>query len=83
MQNPPNKVLQLTANPLRGLSTAGLGCPRIALLIPRIFDIDEKVVKRSLSRHNRAPPRERGPSGLSFIAHTKDSLWSVDIFDAA
>ena len=33
-----------------------------------------------LSKHYRAPPRGTGPSWLSFIGHTKDSLWSVDLF---
>ena len=58
------------------------GCPRIALIISRTFgvDIDKNVVKRVLSQHYRAPPRGTGPSWLSFIGHTKDSLWSVDLF---
>ena len=58
------------------------GCPRIALIISRTFgvDIDKNVVQRVLTRHYRAPPRGTGPSWLSFIGHTKDSLWSVDLF---
>ena len=58
------------------------GCPRIALIISRTFgvEIDKNVVYRVLSKHYRAPPRGTGPSWLSFIGHTKDSLWSVDLF---
>ena len=58
------------------------GCPRIALIISRVFgiDIDKNVVQRVLSKHYRAPPRGPGPSWLSFIGHAKDSLWSVDLF---
>ena len=58
------------------------GCPRIALIISRTFgvDIDKNVVQRVLSKHYRAPPWGSGPSWLSFIGHTKDSLWSVDLF---
>jgi transposase InsO family protein len=33
-----------------------------------------------LSKHYRPPPCGTGPSWLSFIGHTKDSLWSVDLF---
>ena len=58
------------------------GCPRIALIIWRTFgvDIDKNVVRRVLLKHYRAPPRGTGPSWLSFIGHTQDSLWSVDLF---
>jgi len=53
------------------------GCPRIALIISSTFgiEIDKNVVYRVLSKHyRRAPPRGTGPSCLSFIGHTKDSL---------
>ena len=58
------------------------GCPRIALIISRTFgvDIDKNVVQRVLVKHYRAPPRGTGPSWLTFIGHTKDSLWSIDLF---
>jgi len=58
------------------------GCPRIALIILRTFgvDIDKNVVWRVLSKHYREPPHGRGPSWLTFIGHTKDSLWSADLF---
>ena len=58
------------------------GCPRIALIISRTFDvdIDKNVVHRVLSKHYRAPPGGTGPSWLTLIGHAKDSLWSADLF---
>ena len=35
---------------------------------------------RVLPKHDRPAPRGTGPSWLSFIGHTKDSLWNVDLF---
>jgi hypothetical protein len=37
-------------------------------------------VYRVLSKHYRPAPGGTGPSWLSFIGHTTDSLWSVDLF---
>jgi putative transposase len=58
------------------------GCPRIARIISHTFgvDIDKNVVSRVLSKHYRPTPGGPGPSWLSFIGHTTDSLWSVDLF---
>ena len=58
------------------------GCPRIARIISQTFgvDIDKNVVHRVLSKHYCPPPGGTGPSWLSFIGHTTDSLWSVDLF---
>ena len=58
------------------------GCPRIAHIISQTFgvDIDKNVVYRVLAKHYRPAPRGTGPSWLSFIGHTGDSLWSVDLF---
>jgi putative transposase len=58
------------------------GCPRIARIIAHTFgiDIDKNVVYRVLSKHYRPAPGGTGPSWLSFIGHTRDSLWSVDLF---
>ena len=58
------------------------GCPRIARIISHTFgiDIDKHVVYRVLSKHYRPAPGGTGPSWLSFIGHTRDSLWSVDLF---
>ena len=58
------------------------GCPRIAHIISQTFgvDLDKNVVYRALAKHSRPAPRGTGPSWLSFIGHTTDSLWSVDLF---
>ena len=58
------------------------GCPRIARVVSQTFgvDIDKNVVRRVLAKHYRPSPGGGGPSWLSFIGHTTDSLWSVDLF---
>jgi putative transposase len=58
------------------------GCPRIARIIAQTFgiDVDKNVVYRVLAKHYRPAPGGTGPSWLSFIGHTRDSLWSVDLF---
>ncbi len=58
------------------------GCPRIALLVCRVFgvDIDKDVVRRVLAKHYRPTSSDNGPSWLTFIGHARDSLWSVDLF---
>jgi len=58
------------------------GCPRIALLISRVFgvDIDKDVVRRVLVKHYHADSSHGGPSWLTIIGHARDSLWSVDLF---
>jgi len=54
----------------------------IALIIARSFgvEIDKDAVRRVLAKHYRPEPGAGGPSWLTFIGHTKDSLWSVDLF---
>jgi transposase InsO family protein len=58
------------------------GCPRIARIISRTFDvdIDKNLVHRVLAKHYRPASGGGGPSWLSFIGHATDSLWSVDLF---
>ena len=58
------------------------GCPRIAQQINLAFGttINKDVVRRILSAHPQLFPGNGGPSWLSFLGHTKDSLWSVDLF---
>ena len=58
------------------------GCPQIARIISHTFgvDLDKNVVYRVLSQHYRPAPGGTGPSWLSFIGHTTDSLWSLDLF---
>ena len=56
--------------------------PRIAQQISKAFgiEIDKDVVRRVLAKHYRPTSGGGGPSWLTFIGHTKDSLWSVDLF---
>jgi putative transposase len=56
------------------------GCPRIAQQIALAFaiEIDKDIVRRILSVHYQ--PESGGPSWLTFLGHTKDSLWSCDLF---
>ena len=58
------------------------GCPRIARIISHTFGVgvDKNVVHRVLAKHYRPTSGGTGPSWLSFIGHTSDSLWSVDLF---
>jgi hypothetical protein len=58
------------------------GCPRIARILAYTFgvDVDKNVVHRVLAKHYRPSSGGNGPSWLSFIGHTTDSLWSVDLF---
>jgi putative transposase len=58
------------------------GCPRIARILSHTFgvDLDKNVVARVLAKYYRPAPGGTGPSWLSFIGHTTDSLWSVDLF---
>jgi putative transposase len=43
-------------------------------------DINKDLVRRVLARHYRPAPDDSGPSWLTFIGHTKDSLWIIDLF---
>ncbi len=58
------------------------GYQRIADQISLVFDveIDKDVVRRVLARHYRPEPGSNGSSWLTFLGHSKDSLWSVDFF---
>ena len=58
------------------------GYQRIADQISLVFnvEIDEDVVRRVLARHYRPEPGPNGPSWLTFLGHSKYSLWSVDFF---
>ena len=58
------------------------GCPGIALIISRTFGItiDKHLVRRVLLKHPGPESRGDGPSWLTFLGQTKDSLWSVDLF---
>lgn len=58
------------------------GYQRIADQINLVFgvDIDKHIVRRVLAKHYRPDPGSSGPSWLTFLGHSKDSLWSVDLF---
>jgi len=58
------------------------GCPKIAQHLAKTFgiDIDKDVVRRVLAAHYRPERRDHGPSWLTLLGHTKDSLWSLDLF---
>jgi transposase InsO family protein len=58
------------------------GCPRIAQQIALAFGIplNKDVVRRILAVRYPQTPDSRGPSWLSVLGQTKDSLWSLDLF---
>lgn len=57
-------------------------CRRIAQQLSLGFDIeiDKDVVRRILLKHYRRETGAHGPPWLTFLGHSKDSLWSVDLF---
>jgi putative transposase len=58
------------------------GCRRIAQQLCLVFDlkIDKDVVRRVLVKFYCPHPSAYGPSWLTILGHTKDSLWSIDLF---
>jgi transposase InsO family protein len=57
------------------------GCPRIAQQITLAFGISIKdVVRRILAVRYQPKPDSAGPSWLTVLGHTTDSLWSLDLF---
>ncbi len=58
------------------------GCPRIAQQIASAFGIhiNKDVVRRILAARYQPAPDSAGPSWLTVLGHTKDSLWSLDLF---
>ena len=58
------------------------GCRRIAQQLCLAFglEIDKDVVRRVLAKHYRPDPGAYGPSWLTVLGHSKDSLWSIDLF---
>jgi hypothetical protein len=61
---------------------AHFGCPRIAQQINKAFgvNIDKDVVRRVLAKHYRPAPYDGGPSWLTFLRHTRNSLCSIALF---
>lgn len=58
------------------------GYGRIAMQIYKEFgvDISRFAVARILRQNFKKLPDNDGPAWLTLIGHTKDSLWSVDLF---
>jgi len=58
------------------------GCPRIAEQISHAFGInlDKDRVRRILEKYLQPTGTNDGPSWLTWLGHTKDSLWSMDLF---
>jgi putative transposase len=58
------------------------GCRRIAEQISFLFgvEIDKDAVRRLSAKHYHPGPGSVGPSWLTFLGDTKESLWSVDLF---
>ena len=58
------------------------GYPRIAQQLSNTFRINLQpdVVRRILIKHYKGKPGSNGPSWLTFLGHSKDSLWSMDFF---
>ena len=58
------------------------GYQRIADQLALAFDIPvgKHLVRRILANHYRPRPGSGGPSWLTFLGHSKGSLWSVDLF---
>ena len=58
------------------------GYQRIADQVNLAFDIpvDKHLVRRVLAKNGRPDLGSGGPSWLTFLGHSKDSFWSVDLF---
>ncbi len=58
------------------------GCPRIAQQINLAFGLalDKDVIRRVLANHYKPVSGDDGPTWLTTLGHTKDSLWSIDLF---
>jgi putative transposase len=58
------------------------GCPRIAQQINLVLGLtlDKDTVRRVLAVHYKPDPSNHGPSWLTTLGHSKDRLWSVDLF---
>jgi putative transposase len=79
----PSAELIAAAIPEMKRRNPGFGCVRIAQQISHAFglDLDKDIVRRVLAQHYRPDGSDsNGPSWLTLIAQSRDSLWSVDLF---
>jgi len=78
-KGPSREMIELVLEMKR--RNPNFGCTKIAEHIAKTFalSLDKDVVRRILITYFR-PERDGGPSWLSFIGQTKDSLWSIDFF---
>ncbi len=78
-KGPSRDVIELVLEMKR--RNPNFGCTKIADQIAKTFalSLDKDVVRRILTTYFR-PERGDGPSWLSFLGQTKDSLWSIDFF---
>ena len=58
------------------------GYIRIAQQLSITFgtEVDQDVVRRILAKHYKPTAEDDGPSWLTVLAQSEDSLWSVDFF---
>ena len=77
-KGPPKEVIKAIVELKR--RNPRYGCPRIAQQINLVFalNLHKDTVRRVLEVHYKPDPDNRGPSWLTTIGHTKDSLWSRD-----
>ena len=75
------RFISITASMSSCFGPFGWGCRRIAQQIALAFgvELDKDVVRRVLAKHYSPGLNGGGPSWLTFLGHTKDSLWSCDL----
>ncbi|MFC1796442.1 hypothetical protein ACFL1V_05030 [Pseudomonadota bacterium] len=69
------QTIEVQISSLNGLVFVG---DQISLVFG--IEIDKDVVRCVLAKHYRPKPESNGPSWLTFLGRSKDSLWSVDLF---
>jgi len=79
-RDPSDELISAVVEEKRG--NPSYGCLRIAQQIYLSFGIaiDNDIVHQFLAIHFPRNPGGGGPSWLTFLGHTKDSVWSVDLF---
>jgi transposase InsO family protein len=79
-KGPPPELIQAICELKR--RNPRFGCPRIAQHLAKAFglEINKDVVRRVLALYYHPERGQSGPSWLTFLGHSKDSLWSLDLF---